>query len=64
MQCSNKLLSRKLAEADKREGEKRKEAWQRIQAEAPELAQFMTYFNRVFGKPAKVSVEIRGEKVI
>lgn len=63
-----KALSEKAAArtaSNRAEAEfRRKQTWQRIQAEAHDLAQFMTDFNRVFGRPAKISVEINGERVI
>lgn len=39
-------------------------AWQRIQTEAPELAELMREVARVFGRPASVSIKIDGERVL
>ena len=44
--------------------EKRKLAVKRVQYEAPDLALFLTEFNRVFGRPAHTQVWINWEKVI
>lgn len=42
----------------------RQRKWQRIQKEAPDVAELMTNINRIFGKPAAVEVEIHGELVL
>ena len=44
--------------------EQRAATWAKIQKTDPTLAKFMTDFNRVFGKPAAIKVELNGETVI
>lgn len=39
-------------------------AWAKIQQTDTTLARFMTDFNREFGKPAAIKVEINGETLI
>ena len=39
-------------------------AWKTIQTEAPDVAELLTEFSRVFGKPAALRVEIDGEEVL
>jgi hypothetical protein len=67
--------TRKIAELSERalrlNAEKRSAAaaerlrqWQRVQVEAPDVAELMIAINRVFGKPAAVAVEINGELVL
>ena len=42
----------------------RQDKWKRIKTEAPEIADFLTEINAAFGKPARVRVEISGERVV
>lgn len=42
----------------------RAETWSKIQNTDPTLAKLMTDFNREFGKPAAIKVELDGETVI
>lgn len=44
--------------------EKRQETWNRIKADAPDVAQFLTEINQAFGKPEAVRVVIRGDVVL
>lgn len=44
--------------------EKRQETWNRIKADAPDVAQFLTEINQAFGKPEAVRVVIQGEAVL
>jgi hypothetical protein len=47
-----------------RNKELRARKWKRIQDEAPEVAELLTNINKIFGKPAAVEVEIKGEIVL
>lgn len=42
----------------------KREQWQRVQAESPEIANFMIDINKAFGKPAAVKVELNSGEVI
>lgn len=44
--------------------EKRRQVWDRIQTEAPEIAQSMKAIADVFGRPKAVQVWIGDERVI
>jgi CelD/BcsL family acetyltransferase involved in cellulose biosynthesis len=39
-------------------------AWQRIQTEAPGLAELMSAVTATFGKPRRVTVTLNGERVL
>lgn len=43
---------------------RRAAVWARVQAEAPEFARLLLAVNERFGKPARVELVIRGERVI
>lgn len=47
--------------AERQQEEKMQKAmlWHRVKNEAPEIADFLTEINRVFGKPAKVDITFR-----
>lgn len=42
----------------------RRQVWERIQREAPDIAQFLLDINQVFGKPEKVGVWIGEERIL
>ena len=57
-------LGEKLKATRETETSHRAAAWQRIQTEAPELAELMREVARVFGRPASVRIKIDGERVL
>lgn len=44
--------------------QERKRKWKTIQERSPGIADFLLEVNQEFGKPAKVWVEIDGEKIL
>lgn len=54
-----KAKARKLDEQ-----EKRRLVWLRIQQDAPMLAAFLGDFEKAFGKPGKIKIELSGEVVV
>ena len=42
----------------------KREIWEQIQNEAPEIAEFLSEINAVFGKPKRVGVWIGEERVL
>lgn len=56
-------VSHKNAEWDTLGRADKAEAWARIQAEAPDLAEWLTAMRQAFGRPARVRVELNGERV-
>ena len=64
MQCSNSLLSKRIAEREISEKSHKAAAWERIKSESPEIADFLSDVSRIFGKPSRVNVYIKGEKII
>ena len=58
-----RLQPKVMADVDAAKAE-RKAKWERIKTEAPEIAEFLTDINAAFGKPARVRVDINGERVL
>lgn len=44
--------------------DERVQKWNRIKAEAPDVALLLTEIKKTFGKPRYVSVEVKGERIL